>query len=230
MEILEFLKKNYFVILYAVTLLFSLIRYRRYFDSILKYLPILIAYTLLTEILGYYILEYEEFQIIYIEEYAVNNSIIYNIFDLIFFMYFFYVFWQAVEKPNNKKIIKYGVILFIVASLINLFLQKFWLFPQIYSIIVGSAVILLCTLLYLKELNKKLKNISKHSNLLFWICIGLVVFYPFYPVFIIIGQYHYKLYSQLFRVPHHALIAIMYIFFIIGFIKMHRMKPKREES
>lgn len=230
MEILEFLKNNYFVIIYGVTLFFSLIRYRRYFDSILKYLPILIAYTLLTEILGYYILEYEEFQIIYIEKYAFNNSIVYNIFDIIFFMYFFYIFWFAVENSNNKKIIQYGSIFFIIASLINLFFQKFWLFPQIYSIIAGSTVLVLCTLLYLKELNKKSKNISKQNNLLFWICIGLVVFYPFYPVFIIIGQYHYKLYSQLFKIPHHALIALMYIFFIIGFIKMHRMKPIQEED
>lgn len=230
MEVLEFLKNQYFVPLYGVTLFFSLIRYRRYFDSILKYLPIIIVYTLLTEILGYYILTYEEFQIIYIEKYAINNSLVYNIFDVVFFIYFFYIFWNTVENSKSKKIIKYGGILFILVSLINLFLQNFWLFPQVYSIIIGSAVLLLSLLLYLKELNKKSERISKYNNLLFWISVGLIVFYPFYPLFIIIGLYHSELYSQSYSITHRALIAIMYICFIIGFIKMKRMKPIREEN
>ena len=65
MNSLEFLRDNLSLILYGVALALSVFRYGKYFDSILKYFPILIGYTLLTEILGMLIKRKEEFVIIF---------------------------------------------------------------------------------------------------------------------------------------------------------------------
>ena len=76
----EFLKENYFLALYAIALILSIIRYKGYFDSLLKYLPMIIAYTLISEILGLVIREYDDIQIVYLEGYSFYNILIFNIF------------------------------------------------------------------------------------------------------------------------------------------------------
>ncbi len=64
-DILGFLKNYGFILLYGVALLISIMRYRNFFDSILRYFPIIIGYTFLTEILGGYIRANENFRIIF---------------------------------------------------------------------------------------------------------------------------------------------------------------------
>lgn len=119
----DFLLGNYFMALYAVALVLSILRYRRYFDSLLKYLPILIGYTLLSETLGYFIRVNDDLQIVYLEGYSFYNQFIFNIFDIIFFLYFYYVYWNAIQNIRFKKLIKYGAALFIISSLVNPFFK-----------------------------------------------------------------------------------------------------------
>jgi len=51
-EFIEFIKEDYFLIVYGITWFFSVINYKKYFDTVLKYFPILIAYTFLNELFG----------------------------------------------------------------------------------------------------------------------------------------------------------------------------------
>ncbi len=226
-EILNFLKYDGFILLYGVTLLFSIVRYRRYFDSVLKYFPIIIGYTFLTELLGYLIRENENFQIVYLEDYSVSNSIFYNIFDIILFLYFFYIFWYISTRSKHKILIKYGAIIFIVISILNPFIQDFIVFPQIYALTIGSFVLVACTIMYLQELHSKSKRIPNRKNLLFWISLGLMSFYSFYPALMIIGVY-YRNYAQSIRPLHYGLIILMYLCFIIGFAMMRPLRSMKQ--
>ena len=219
---LDFLKIHYFDILYGIALVYSIIKYRYYFDSILKYFPILIGYTLLSELLGFIIRHSDNFQLVYKQGYSYYNQLIYNIFDVVFFLYFFYVFWQAVKNSKVKKFIKLGIVLFILVSIINPFTQDIVILPQMYAIITGSIVLIFCVLNYLYE-RREIKNEKQKANLLFWISIGLLTFYLFYPIVISIGILDYELYQQ-FRLGqiNRILIAAMYSCFIIGFAKTKR--------
>lgn len=222
-----FLKTNYFVILYALTLWVALVNYRKYYDSKLKYFPILIAYTLATEILGWFILEYEEFQIVYrnlSRDEAINNASIYNIFDIIFYLYFYYVYWKSTDKIFLKKIMFYGAAVFILVSIINVFFQNFWMLPQLYAVSTGSIILIIGILMYLATLRKRGNPVRLRHNLLFWISLGLLLFYPFYPLFLIIGVHYSDLYSSFFGVIHRALIAAMYSCFIAGFVFLKRFR------
>lgn len=225
---LEFLKDNYFIPLYGITLAIGLVRYKRYYDSVLKYLPILIAYTLLTEILGILIRDYESFQIIYLEKYDYANYFIYNIYDVVFFLYFYFVFWKIIQEEKYRSIIKYGAIIYIVATLINPFFQNVLIFPQIYASSIGSIVLIISILLYhLKKRREK----QKKNRLLIWISIGLLVFNIFFPLIMLAGRFDYDLYKKLnFQQLHYFLIVAMYTCFIIGFLKMGIMKPVEEEK
>lgn len=222
--ILEFLKENYFLALYAIALLLSVLRYKRYFDSLLKYLPIIIAYTLISEILGLLIRENDNIQIVYLEGYSFYNILIFNIFDIVFFLYFFSVYRNVVTEIKYRNWIKYGAFLFIACTLINPFFQNFVLYPQLIASTVGAIVLIFAILLYFIG-KKTISNLPNHQNLLFWISMGLLLFYTFYPFILLIGHFDYELYQKLhIRFIHHLLIAVMYSCFVLGFVLMRRIR------
>jgi len=225
-EVLDFIKEFGSIFLYGITFLFSIINYQKYFDSILRYFPMIIVYTLFTEILGGYIRKSENFQIIFVEEHSINNSLIFNIFDIVFFLYFFFIYWKSLKSAKQKKMVKYGAFLFVATSFVNPFFQDFLLYPQKFSIIIGSINIILSTILFLKQVKKHETGIPNKNNIFFWVSWGLLIFYIAYPFMIIIGLYYLDVYIKFnIRYIHQFLICLMYSCFIIGFIKMSRIKP-----
>jgi hypothetical protein len=216
---------NYFLLLYLLAFILSLAKYRLYYDTILKYLPIIIVYTLLSEVFGLVVRDIDEIQIIYKEEYYNYNTVIFNIFDIIFFLYFFYVFYHIIDKSINKKIIKYGSIAFLLTCTINFFVQDFYVDPQNYAIIFGAIILLYCVLTYLYQILTKKQKLPVRTNLLFWISIGILFFYICYPVSMYILTYHYNFYDEYnLTVFHHATIGVMYSCIIIGFMFMKRLR------
>lgn len=205
-------------------MLLSIVRYRRYFDSLLKYFPIIIAYTLISETLGLLIRVNDNIQIVYLEGYSFYNILIFNIFDIVFFLYFFSVYWNVVTEIKYRNWIKYGAFLFIACTLINPFFQNFILYPQLIASTVGSFVLIFAILLYFIG-KKTISNLPNRQNLLFWISMGLLLFYTFYPFILLIGYYDYELYQKLhIRFIQHILIAVMYSCFVIGFVLMRRIR------
>lgn len=216
---LEFLKNNYYFLFYFAVLAIALIRYRRYFDSVLKYFPIFIAYTILTEALGFLIFNFEEFQINYSEEYSYSNNAIYNIYDLIFFFYFYSVFYKGIRARKFKNPIKYGAIAYLIATAINPFFENWIVFPQTYAAAVGSAVLIMSILLYFIDSKYRLE---KNNNLLIWIGIGLLIFNLFFPLIMLTALYNEEFYQEFhLKQVHHILIVVMYSCFIIGFLQMN---------
>ena len=225
---MEFIRENYFLIFYALALLLALLQYRKYFDSLLKYFPIIIAYTLISEILGTVVRDYENIQIVYLDGYSFYNQLIFNIFDIIFFLYFFHVYRNAISSFKFKNWTKYGAILFILCSIINPFLQNFLLYAQMMASTIGSIVLIFSILLYFLD-KKAITNVPNRQNLLFWISWGLLLFYIFYPFILLLGYFNYELYKQFHvRIVHHILIAVMYSCFILGFIYMRRIRPSED--
>jgi len=227
-DVSELLKNNYFIAFYAIAFIFSIIRYRRYFDSNLKYFPIIIAYTLISESLGFIIHEYDEIQIVYVDGYSYYNQLIFNIFYTIFFLYFYYVFLNTLTNSRFLKWVKYGTIIFIIGCAINPLFRDALLYPQMLARSIGSFLLIICVLLYFIELKSK-GIILDYRNLLSWISVGLFAFYTFYPFILIIGYFKYELYQKLHaRTIHHLLIAVMYSCFILGFLLMRRIQPSED--
>jgi len=216
--LLEQLKDNYFFLLYFAVLVISLIRYRKYFDSVLKYFPILIGYTILTELLGYFIKNFEEFRITSSEEYPYANNAIYNIYDLVFTFYFVYIFYKKIRNRKFKNSIKYGAIIYIIASLINPFFEDWIIFPQTFAFVVGSAVLIMSILMYFAD--SKYRR-EKNNNLLVWIAIGLLIFNLFFPPILVAGIYYFDFYQEFnLRQVHLILITAMYGCFIVGLLQL----------
>ena len=96
---------------YAFTLLASLWRYPKYFDTPLRFLPILYLYTFLNEVLGY--LTKSDEYIAFIFNDIDDNSIIYNLYTIVSYLYYYYIFWSfSKNKEFSKKRFVWNLYLF----------------------------------------------------------------------------------------------------------------------
>ncbi len=226
METLDRLLENAYLPTYAITVAVAIWRYPRYFDTVFKYLPILLMYTFVTELGGVIVKEMDEFDFVLSDLLEYNNWIIYNIYDIIFYLYFFYVYWLIIKKKSYRKIISVGVVIFLIASVVNIFTSDFTIRLQMITYFTGAAVLLVCIILYLDYHKSVTGRYFSKNNLLSWISLGILVFLLGYVPIIIMG--HFNLVSledyQILRRIHLLLILFMYGCFILGFVNMSR-KP-----
>ena len=224
MEVLQWIMDNSYMILYSVTVLVAIYRYPRYFDTPLKYFPILLTYTFLNELLGLLIYDYEDVRLI-LGPIFYNNWIIYNIYNLIFYLYFYMIFRSYIENKQHKKWILRGVFILLITSLINVFLQDFTYEPQTYAYIVGGVILIICVILHALQLYRSNGRWFSQYNLLSWVGLGLIVFYSGYlPIKIMRQYYAYEGFIEhsSIRNIHVFLILFMNVCFILGFLKMRR--------
>lgn len=224
-HILDTFLENCYIPLYGITFLISLWKYSKYYDSPLRFLPVLLLYTFLNELLGEIAKDSSNYNLSYQNIYSNYNIIIYNIYNVVFFLYFYYVFWCYIKKSGYRKSIVIGSCIFLATSLINPFLQDLLIEPQLYSYVLGSAVLIYCIILYFIEILGSSKILYIKEDLLFWISVGLLLFYVGY-IPIKLTRYFFAIenvdvYMNLRRV-HLILIIIMYGCFITGFIWMKR--------
>lgn len=219
--ILDFIKINYFVIVYGITWLISVFTYKKYFDTLLKYFPIIIAYTFFTELLGSIIAHNNNFQLVFGYDQTNHRNVIYNIYHLCFFLFFFYVYWKSITNENHKKIIKYGSFTFILIYVLNSFIQNPILDSLVYVYIFGLVLLIFCTIVYFKKVFKEYNIDLLKYSLLFWVSSGLLLFHITYLPLKILKEFSYDLYAP-FKQFHLIMIVVMYLLFSIGFIMSKR--------
>lgn len=218
-DIIDFILRSYFVIAYGITFILSIVTYQKYFDTQFKYLPAIIAYTLLNEILGYFIRYYPDFSFFTNIEDARVNEIIYNIFDIVFFPFFYYSYWQLVENKKYKKWIRNLGTGAMLTFPISCFYQNPTYTTLYYANAIASWVLLFCIILYFKEKQKNNNTFKQPYNLVFWVSIGLFIFHIFSPFLFLIGYLKYDIWVDYnLKTILHMLIIIMYSCFCIGFI------------
>ena len=229
LSILDTVLEGAFTPLYAVTLLIALWRYRRYYDTALKYFPILLFYTFLSELLGM-IIKYSENMNLFLNEfYANNNFVIYNIYYIISFLFFLGIYYLYLKRRVHKRIIVVLIAVFVVTAIINAIYESFLTISQVYTYVAGAIGMIVGTALYFIENKIDRKNWFISRDLLSWISLGLLVFFLVYtPIkilkqyWLMIGEYH----NPWSRRLHLAVLVFMYVSISIGFIKMDRLTLK----
>ena len=226
METLDYLLEYAYLPTYAITVVVAIWRYPRYFDTVFKYFPILLMYTLVTELGGVIVKEMPEFDFVLSDLLEYNNWVIYNIYDIIFYLYFFYVYWLIIRKRSYRNIILVGVVIFLIASVVNIFTSDFTIRLQMITYFTGAAVLFVCIVLYLNYYRSITGKYFAKNNLLSWISLGILVFLLGYVPIIILGHFDYVSFEnyQILRRIHLLLILFMYGCFILGFLNMSR-KP-----
>ena len=145
---------------------------------------------------------------------------IYNLLDTISFLTYYYIFYHSIITKRYKLLIKIFAISYIILSIINwAFIQNFFIELQSFLFIIGAVFLIISIIFYFIEFLKSEKVLLFHKSLLFWMSVGLLLYYagniPFAAKFngyALIPGIH-----QLFLIV--SLLSItMYICFIIGFI------------
>ena len=202
-----------------------MIRYPKYFDTALKYFPILLLYTFLNDLLGTLIYKYDAFSLAFNSLYNEFYFVIYNIYNIVFFLYFLYLFRKYIENRKFRIAIKIAGFLFLAIALINPFFQDFFLEYQYLTFFIGTIFLIITTAQYLHEDWRNRKVGLKTMNILFWIGSGLLFYHLCYLPIKVIRYYNGIFgYSEnpLLRPIHLTLILIMYILFIVGFVRMKK--------
>mgnify|MGYP005821108505 FL=1 len=214
-----FLKEQFFLFTYLVTWIISVLTYRKYFDTTLKFFPIFIAYTFFTELLGYFIKFDNNFQFFSEGKYASLNIVIYNIYQFATYLFFYWVYFKTLQKSRYKQLIKYGTLITVVAYVANMIFQNPLYRGLYYAELIGSWTLLACIIFYFQEKKTEPSSYPQWKNLFFWVSIGSFIFYLITPYIFLLGSiddhvwYEYHFQKILF-----VLIAIMYGFYMLGLI------------
>lgn len=220
-DIIEFTREHFNIPIYFISLLISLANYRKFFDTVLKYLPALIAYTFFNELLGYFIRYSDKFA--FFEDITFANDLIYNIYDLFYYGFFFWVFWKLVNSIKLKNAIKTIAILALCLYIISSFFQNPLVMTLYYATTFSSFALAISTMLYWANHWRDWKwNIEKH-NLMFWISFGLFAFHLTFSILYLRGTLNPEIwYKYNFQMILRLSIVIMYTLFCIGFIVSKR--------
>lgn len=218
-EIQNFLTESYFIPIYLATWIVAMYRYRRYFDTVMRFFPIFIMYTFLTELLGYFIKYHDEYQFFSEPEYSWHNVIIYNIYSVISFSFFYYIYWTVLKQPKHRDIVKKGAFVSLSGYLISVFFQDPLHSNLYYADLIASIVLILCVWMYFKEKRNEESSYPLYRSLLYWVSLGLVIFHIFFPL-IFIAAYEMPEFYFAFHLHQLllVLIAIMYFLFMVGFL------------
>lgn len=218
-EILNLIWDQIFVVLYLVTWIISVYRYRRFFDTPLKFFPMIIMYTFFTELLGYFIMYNDEFQFFSDSKHTINNFIIYNIYQVVFFVYMFNVYRKILKNKRLKKYIFYFIIISSLGYITNAILINPLINQMTYAHILGSVLMVLISLMYLREkLNEESGHLLKF-NLMFWVTIGLFAFYIPFPLILTFYKIKAVYGIWIFLKPILVTsIILMYGFIIFGLL------------
>lgn len=198
-----------------------MIKYRSYFDTPLKYFPMLIIYTFFTELLGVIIKYNNNFVFFSDGRYSWHNVIIYNIYQIVFFLFFFEVFRKVIKQHGIKKQIRYLSIFCLFTYIVNAIIYNPLHNQTTYGHIIGSFILLYILALYFREKHMEKTPYSLKHNLLFWIGSGLLVFYSIFPMISIIYLLNLNIGIGIqiyFRPLLLTSILLMYSLIIIGLL------------
>lgn len=219
-----FFKENYFMFVYAITFVISLTTYRKYYDTVLRYFPMLIAYTLFNEILGYLVRNYDDISFYKNLKYNNVNEIIYNIYAVVFFGFFYHVYWRLISNDKHKHWVVVGSLITFLSYLISALYQNPIATNLFYALAIGSWILVFCVILYYNDKITQHQHLFQPYNLMFWVSLSLLVFYLVFPILFLIGYTNYAMWDQYeLRAVLRGLIVIMYSILIIGFWKSRRL-------
>ncbi|WP_343485636.1 hypothetical protein [Allomuricauda sp. d1] len=201
----------------------SLFTYRKFYDTPLRFFPLFIAYTFFNELLGYFILEFEEFSFFEDEAYHWHNIIIYNIYQIIFFFYLFWVYNKLLPKHVHQHIIKISALVYTLSVVISLCFQDPFHSSLFYADSLGCLAILLIIGLHTDKVTNGFSTAANRYNLMVWFNLGMVLFHLYFPLYILMGYLNVGFYLNYHLRPIlWVVISIMYLLFTIGFIICRR--------
>jgi hypothetical protein len=188
--------------------------WRKIRHSYWKWFPLYLLLIVLVEITGIYAL--------YGLKESDLNSRIYLYFGIpLQFFFFFWLIAQYLKPYRESKWPLFGAAIYLLSWMadIGYFSGKAFWFSS-FSYTAGNLVLLVLILLFFNRFIKIEVILRYQSSIMFWVCVGLLVFYlgtfPFFAFRKVLQQDFKTIFSYYWYI-FMALDYLMYIFFILAF-------------
>ncbi|MEH6703741.1 MAG: hypothetical protein V7691_03005 [Galbibacter orientalis] len=186
----------------------------KYKHTFLKYFLVLLWFIVIIEFLGKY---YYQF--------FGANYIIYNIYHLINFCFLLFLYKNYVESNRYKKLISWFFYLYLAFFFGNLLFQNYFTQIQTVPFIMGALFVIISILFLFIEILRSDRVLYVTKNLLFWISVGLLLYFVGrIPTRIIKNYWEEISYYKSIYIVEYILSMIMNVCFIIGFICSEKNK------
>lgn len=191
----------------VITTVVAWVKYSKYKNSPLKYLPHYLSYAVFLEIGADLIIHEEELSYVWYN-FGINIEI----------LFYFFVYYHYLNNKNTKKFLLYSTIFYEIYFLLNVFFLESWWNYQSFPFTVGGILVIIIVFLFLLEMFQSNKVLHTKKYLIFWISLGLL-FYNIIPLPLFVTRSFISEcnLSQLMPIQYLANI-IMYVLFIYGFI------------
>ncbi len=153
------------LILQIITAIIASIYYPKYKNSQIKYLLPFLWYVAINDVVAG----------VYSAKISIYNAPFFNVFQIIFTVYYLSLYNSVIESLRYKKIISYFILIYILSFIIALIFDDFFKFHLSLSYITGSILIVTSIILYFSEILNSDKIIRINKMLMFWISIGLLI-------------------------------------------------------
>ncbi len=201
----------------TITLFVGLFYFKKFKNTIYIYFILFLFFTFIVELINAINYEY----LLKHNKNLINTSFFYNIYLVFSFPFIFLFYRKLFKKQKNKKISLIFTIMYLSFCFYDFVIKGASFYSDSFNtnaVIFGSILILIMLILFLIEIinNKQIIfNITK--SVVFWISVGLLLFYiGIVPIMI---TKMYLNYNELYFSILNTLNAFMYGSFIIGFIK-----------
>jgi len=192
-----------------MTFITSLLLYPKYKHTVLKYFPFYLGFIVFLEIFCMFF-------------YRVQNVWLFNILYILEFNFLAFIYWHYFNRFNRKVLLAFLVVfnsLTLVTCVVGA--QNFFVEPIFYTYVLASfSHISLIILLFNQMLRSNTGLEEIFRNLLFWICLGLLIFFATtLPVQTIrswketLGEFRHALFYILF-----SAVLLKNLLFIFGFL------------
>jgi hypothetical protein len=193
----------------VVTAIFAALYFYKYKNSSLNILLPFFIYLCLNEYFGMW----------YSNHINTNNSVVYNLYNIIEITVFITVYKNSLQTIRAKQNLSVLLLVYYFAVIINCFFATFTneVFTNAY--LLGTVFIIYAIVLYFGEILGSDKIIFINKSLLFWISTGLLISYvPNIPFSVVIKYYLNSptipyIYDLMFLIT-----ILTNLLFIIGFI------------
>ncbi len=216
MEIIKQILNYSYLALYALVLAFSILRFPLYRNTALRLLPLIFFFTFATEYTGAYLYEIL----------GIPNLALYNVYYLFHFSFFLYVFMRMVDNRAFKRNIAVSIGIFILVFFMDVLITDVYTKSFMWTYLAGSLFLVYSIILYYIDVLQSPKVLVVKNDLLFWISVGLFLFYIGYIPIKILKTWFFSqtVFFDMLFIIHYSLIVVMYLCFLIGFLWMKR-KP-----
>lgn len=205
----EFLR-SYIIYLALLSGSIGLISMHKLPDKKAKFLVILIWFSVLIEVIGYYFTYWT----------GLLNYYVYNFYMFISFSAFILLIRSLLAKINYRITAVFFLILFVISFFLNIiYFKEDTNRSFTYSFAIGVVLVMILSCLYLVEIFNSDKILNFKQSVFFWYILGILVFHvPFTPFMLAINWFLIKQDESIFSLVLFILNFLAHSCFIIGFI------------